>query len=64
MKVYITYSKDGYGGEMVDKVFKKRENAIKYIIDTKLFWNEEHSHIPTDKLEDEALKYIDTFELK
>jgi hypothetical protein len=33
MRVYITYRKDGYGDQVVDKVFSSHEKACQYIIE-------------------------------
>ena len=33
MKVYIIYCKDGYGEQVVDKVFSTHEKACQYIIE-------------------------------
>lgn len=35
MNVYITYRKDGYGGQEVDQVFLSEEAAIDYVINEK-----------------------------
>ena len=32
MDVFITYEKDGYGGQQVKKVFAKKQDAIEHII--------------------------------
>lgn len=36
MKVYVTYEKDGYGGQQVEKVFINKHNAVSFVVESRL----------------------------
>jgi len=62
MKVYITFEKDGYGGDRVEKVFKSKHKAQYWVIDSCL-----RDSLPSVKDEGELLKrslqYIEVYEV-
>jgi hypothetical protein len=64
MKVYITYCKDGYGGQEIDKIFSSSEKACKYIIERKFLSNDYYKDFSQDRLMKEALLFVEEEEVK
>lgn len=62
MKVCVTFEKDGYGGEQIERIFSSEEKAQDHIIDTRfdrpMYQNKEYSELK--KL---ALEYISVYEV-
>ena len=63
MTVFVTYCKDGYGGDMVDKIFAKEPDAINYVIDNVFRGNVYYQRLSIDQKQKEALKHIDEYEV-
>lgn len=59
MKVYITYEKDGYGGQQVEKVFGNEALAQAHIISTRFSTNSYYADMEQHELEEKALEYIE-----
>lgn len=58
MKVYIIYRKDGYGEQVVDKVFSTHEKACQYIIEKEFRRNSYYNDFSQDRLMKEALLFV------
>ena len=58
MKVYVTFEKDGYNGEQIEKVFISEELAQDWIIDSRFdqpLYHGKERH----ELKEKALDYIE-----
>jgi hypothetical protein len=58
MKVYVTFEKDGYNGEQIEKVFISKKLAQDWIIDSRFdqpLYHGKERH----ELEEKALYYIE-----
>jgi hypothetical protein len=64
MKVYITYYKDGYGYQEIDKIFSSSEKACKYIIERKFLSNDYYKDFSQDRLMKEALLFVEEGEVE
>ena len=58
MKVYIIYRKDGYGEQVVDKVFSTHEKACQYIIEKEFPRNDYYKKFSDDELMREAAIFV------
>jgi len=58
MKVYIIYCKDGYGEQVVDKVFSTHEKACQYIIEKEFRRNDYYKKFSDDELMREAMPFV------
>ena len=58
MKVYITYCKDGYGYQEIDKIFSSSEKACKYTIERKFLSNDYYKKFSDDELMREAAAFV------
>ena len=58
MKVYITFVKDGYGENSIDKVFSSSEKACQYIIEKEFRRNSYYNDFSQDRLMKEALLFV------
>jgi hypothetical protein len=58
MKVYITYCKDGYGEQVVDKAFSSHEKACQYIIEKEFRRNDYYKKFSDDELMREAAAFV------
>lgn len=58
MKVYVTFEKDGYNGEQIEKVFAKEEDAQDWIIDSR-FDRPMYYGMELNELQEKALDYIE-----
>ena len=63
MKVYITFEKDGYGGEQIEKVFAGKADAQGHVIETKFRFNMAYADMERHELEEKALGYIEEHEV-
>ena len=63
MKVYVTFQKDGYGGEQIEKVFAAKADAQDHIITTKFRRNMVYAGMGRHELEEKALGYIEEHEV-
>jgi hypothetical protein len=64
MKVYITYCKDGYGYQEIDKIFSSSEKACKYTIERKFLSNDYYKDFSQDRLMKEALLFVEEGEVE
>ena len=64
MKVYITYYKDGYGYQEIDKIFSSAEKACKYIIERKFLSNDYYKDFSQDRLMKEASLFVEEGEVE
>jgi len=58
MKVYITYEKDGYDGEQVEKVFARKSDAQDYVIANTFALNMAYAGMERHELKEKALEHI------
>ncbi len=58
MKVYITYCKDGYGYQEIDKIFSSSEKACQYIIEKEFRRNDYYKKFSDDELMREAAAFV------
>jgi hypothetical protein len=64
MKVYITYWKDGYGDQEIDKIFSTHEKACEYIIEREFLSNNYYKDFSQDRLMKEALLFVEEGEVE
>jgi hypothetical protein len=64
MKVYITYEKDGYGGDQVEHVFAEEAFAQDFIISSMFGGRACFSGMQRDELEKQASGLITEHEVK
>ena len=64
MKVYITYYKDGYGYQEIDKIFSSSEKACKYVIEKDFRRNSYYNDFSQDRLMKEALLFVEEEEVE
>lgn len=58
MRVYITYEKDGYGGEQVDLVFANEAEAQDHVISNKFLGNAAYVDMERHELKKKASEHI------
>lgn len=63
MKAYVTFEKDGYGGEQIEKVFANEELAQDHIIETRFALNMAYADFERHELEEKALEYIEGYDV-
>lgn len=63
MKVYLTYEKDGYNGQKVEKVFSSKTAARDWIIESRFALHRELVGEERHELEEQALEYVEEHEL-
>jgi len=63
MEVYVTFEKDGHGGEQIEKVFAHEAIAQDYIIETRLSRRSAYKDFAKHQLEELTLEYIETHKI-
>lgn len=58
MEVFVTYEKDGYNGEQVEKVFANESDAQDHVIDSVFGLNVAYGNMERHELEEKALEHI------
>jgi hypothetical protein len=58
MRVYITYCKDGYGDQEIDKIFSSHEKACQYIIEKKFRRNDYYKKFSEYELMRKAAAFV------
>jgi hypothetical protein len=64
MKVYIVYTKDGYNGSMIDRVFANRQSARNHIISYHFLNNSYYAGLSKEKLDDAADSYVEEYDVE
>lgn len=63
MNVYVTYEKDGYNGQQVEKVFASEADAQDWVIESRFSRNSYYDGKEPHELQEEALGYIEEHEI-
>jgi hypothetical protein len=64
MKVYITFAKDGYGENSIDKVFSSSEKACQYIIEKEFRRNDYYKKFTDNELMEAALVFVEIVDVE
>jgi len=64
MKVYVTFYKDGFGEQSVDKVFSSSEKACKYVIERDFRNNGYYKDFSEDALMKAAAVYVEVVDVE
>ncbi len=64
MKVYITYYKDGYGDQEIDKIFSSLDKACQYVVEKRLKHSDFCKGYNGDELMKAAVCFVETVDVE